>query len=313
MNNNFINTKDMSDKDWLAHRQTGIGGSDVGVILEVNKWKSPIQLYFEKIGEVKEPVLDNEYIYWGNVLEDIVAQEFSKRTGKKVRRVNKMFRHPKYDFMIANIDRSVVGEDALLECKTTSEYNKDKWQDEEIPSSYLAQVQHYLAVTGYKKGYIAVLIGGNRFVWKEIERDEDLINLIIDKEKEFWERYILGEEIPNMDGSNATTEFLKHKYHESLDSEKILNNDIETTIEALNAVKAEEKEIKILKQKYENEIKATLGNEERGMSKNFKVSWKMQNKKSFDKKEFEKDYPDLANEYTKKSKHRVLRIKELNH
>lgn len=313
MNNNFINTKDMSDKDWLAHRQTGIGGSDVGVILGVNKWKSPIQLYFEKIGEVKEPVLDNEYIYWGNVLEDVVAQEFSKRTGKKVRRVNKMFRHPKYDFMIANIDRSVVGEDALLECKTTSEFNKDKWNDDEIPSSYLAQVQHYLAVTGYKKAYIAVLIGGNRLVWKEIERDEDLINLIIDKEKEFWERYILGEEIPNMDGSNATTEFLNHKYHESLDSEKILNNDIETTIEALNAVKVEEKEIKTLKQKYENEIKATLGNEERGMSKNFKVSWKMQNKKSFDKKEFEKDYPDLANEYTKKSKHRVLRIKELNH
>ncbi|WP_241957868.1 YqaJ viral recombinase family protein [Staphylococcus equorum] len=313
MNNNFINTKDMSNKEWLAHRQTGIGGSDVGVILGVNKWKSPIQLYFEKIGEVKEPVLDNEYIYWGNVLEDIVAQEFSKRTGKKVRRVNKMFRHPKYDFMIANIDRSVVGEDALLECKTTSEYNKDKWQDEEIPSSYLAQVQHYLAVTGYKKGYIAVLIGGNRFVWKEIERDEDLINLIIDKEKEFWERYILGEELPDMDGSNATTEFLKHKYLESLDSEKILNNDIETTIEALNAVKEEEKEIKTLKQKYENKLKATLGNEERGMSKNFKVSWKMQNKKSFDKKAFEKDYPDLANKYTKESKHRVLRIKELNH
>ncbi|PTE43412.1 hypothetical protein BUY77_05715 [Staphylococcus equorum] len=303
----------MSNKEWLAHRQTGIGGSDVGVILGVNKWKSPIQLYFEKIGEVKEPVLDNEYIYWGNVLEDIVAQEFSKRTGKKVRRVNKMFRHPKYDFMIANIDRSVVGEDALLECKTTSEYNKDKWQDEEIPSSYLAQVQHYLAVTGYKKGYIAVLIGGNRFVWKEIERDEDLINLIIDKEKEFWERYILGEELPDMDGSNATTEFLKHKYLESLDSEKILNNDIETTIEALNAVKEEEKEIKTLKQKYENKLKATLGNEERGMSKNFKVSWKMQNKKSFDKKAFEKDYPDLANKYTKESKHRVLRIKELNH
>lgn len=313
MNNNFINTKDMSNKEWLAHRQTGIGGSDVGVILGVNKWKSPIQLYFEKIGEVKDSVLDNEYIYWGNVLEDIVAQEFSKRTGKKVRRVNKMFRHPKYDFMIANIDRSVVGEDALLECKTTSEYNKDKWQDEEIPSSYLAQVQHYLAVTGYKKGYIAVLIGGNRFVWKEIERDEDLINLIIDKEKEFWERYILGEELPDMDGSNATTEFLKHKYLESLDSEKILNNDIETTIEALNAVKEEEKEIKTLKQKYENKIKATLGNEERGMSKNFKVSWKMQNKKSFDKKAFEKDYPDLANKYTKESKHRVLRIKELNH
>lgn len=313
MNNDFINTKDMSHKDWLNVRKTGIGGSDVGTILGVNKWKSPIQLYFEKIGEVKEPVLDNEYIYWGNVLEDVVAQEFNKRTGKKVRRVNKMFRHPKYNFMIANIDRSVVGEEALLECKTTSEFNKGKWEDDEIPSTYLAQVQHYLAVTGYKKAYIAVLIGGNRFLWKEIERDEELIKLLIDKEKDFWERYILGDEIPDMDGSDATTEFLKHKYHESLDNEKILNSEIETTIEALNAIKAEEKEIKTLKQKYENEIKAILGNDERGMSKNFKVSWKMQNKTSFDKNSFEKDYPDLANKYTKESKYRVLRIKELNH
>ncbi|WP_436959406.1 YqaJ viral recombinase family protein [Staphylococcus xylosus] len=313
MSRSSINTKDMSHKDWLNVRKTGIGGSDVGTILGVNKWKSPIQLYFEKIGEVKEPVLDNEYIYWGNVLEDVVAQEFSKRTGKKVRRVNKMFRHPKYDFMIANIDRSVVGEEALLECKTTSEFNKDKWEDDEIPSTYLAQVQHYLAITGYKKAYIAVLIGGNRFLWKEIERDEELIKLIIDKEKDFWERYILGDEIPDMDGSDATSEFLKRKYHETLDNEKILNSEIETTIEALNAIKAEEKEVRTLKQKYENEIKATLGNNERGMSKNFKVSWKMQNKTSFDKNSFEKDYPDLAKKYTKESKYRVLRIKELNH
>ncbi|WP_404475730.1 YqaJ viral recombinase family protein [Staphylococcus pseudoxylosus] len=313
MNNYFINTKDMSHIDWLNARKSGIGGSDVGSILGVNKWKSLIQLYFEKIGEVKEPVLHNEYIYWGNVLEDIVAQEFSKRTGKKVRRVNKMFRHPKYDFMIANIDRSVVGEESLLECKTTSEFNKDKWEDDEIPSSYLAQVQHYLAVTGYKKAYIAVLIGGNRFIWKEIERDEELINLIIDKEKDFWERYILGNEIPDMDGSDATSEFLKQKYHESFDSEKTLNNEIETTIEALNAVKEEEKEIRTLKQKYENEIKATLGNDELGISKNFKVCWKMQNKTSFDKKAFEQDYPDLATKYTKVSKYRVLRIKQLNH
>lgn len=144
--------------------------------------------------------------------------------------------------------------------------------------------------------------------WKEIERDEELINLIIDKEKDFWERYILGDEIPDMDVSDATSEFLKRKYYESLDNEKLLNSEIEKTIEALNAIKAEEKEIRTLKQKYENEIKATLGNEERGMSKNFKVSWKMQNKTSF-----EKDYLDLANKYTKESKYRVLRIKELNH
>ncbi|MGW7889955.1 YqaJ viral recombinase family protein [Staphylococcus xylosus] len=308
-----INTKNMTQKEWLELRKQGIGGSDAGAILGVNKWKSPIQVYFEKIGLSEQEQIDNEYIYWGHVLEDVVAKEFTERTGKKVRCINKIFVHPDNEFMIANIDRAVVGESALLECKTTSEFNKDKWQDDEIPSSYLAQVQHYLAVTGYEKAYIAVLIGGNKFIWKEIEKDEELIKYIIEQEQEFWNRYILGDEVPPVDGSDAASEFLKLQHLESMDIEKILNNEIETTIEALNAIKAEEKEIKKLKQKYENEIKATLGNEERGMSKNFKVSWKSQNKKSFDKKAFEKDYPDLANEYTKESQYRVLRIKELNH
>ncbi|MCT9872589.1 YqaJ viral recombinase family protein, partial [Paenarthrobacter aurescens] len=70
----------------------------------------------------------------------------------------------------------IVGEKSILECKTTSAYNAKEWVDDEIPASYIVQVQYYLGILGpeYKKGYFAVLIGGNRFVWKEVERDEEL-------------------------------------------------------------------------------------------------------------------------------------------
>ena len=307
-----INTKDISQEEWLELRKKGIGGSDAGSILGVNKWKSPLQVYFEKTGLAEQENKDNEYIYWGHVMEDVVAKEFAVRTGKKVRRVNQMFVHPENDFMIANIDRAVVGESALLECKTTSEYNKDAWNNEEIPSIYLAQVQHYLAVTSYEKAYIAVLIGGNKFVWKEIERDEDLIKGIIEQERNFWERYVLGDEIPPMDGLDSTVEFLKKRYKESIDKEIDLGSSAETIVNALNVIKEEANALKERKQQYENELKAKLGENEAGVTNSYKVTWKNQTQSRFDKKAFEKDYPDLVKQYTKKISHRVLRTKRIS-
>lgn len=306
-----VSTKNMSRQEWLKLRQTGIGGSDAGTILGINKWKSPIQLYFEKTQPELKQEIDNEYIYWGNVLEDVVAKEFTERTGKKVRKVNKMFRHPKYNFMLANIDRAVVGEKAVLECKTTSEYNKEAWKEDEIPDSYIAQVQHYMAVTGYEKGYIAVLIGGNKFIWKEIERDEELINIIIQEEKYFWENYILGDDIPPVDGSVATTEFMKFKYQDSVDTQAVLDENDEMIIKALNQIKEEEKELKEQKAKYENQIKNKLGENQFGISQNYQVSWKTQKSSRFDRKKFKEEYPELDEQYTRTTESRVMRIKEV--
>src|SRR5690606_35289427 len=114
-----ILTLDMSREEWLKERKKGIGGSDASVIVGFNPWKSPFELYIEKTSdEVQE--IENEATHWGNVLEDVVAEEFSRRTGKKVRRRTQIFKHKEYDWMIVNIDRDVVGERALLECKTTS-------------------------------------------------------------------------------------------------------------------------------------------------------------------------------------------------
>ncbi|WP_436875356.1 YqaJ viral recombinase family protein [Mammaliicoccus sciuri] len=306
-----VSTKNMSRQEWLKLRQTGIGGSDAGTILGINKWKSPIQLYFEKTQPELKQEIDNEYIYWGNVLEDVVAKEFTERTGKKVRKVNKMFRHPKYNFMLANIDRAVVGEKAVLECKTTSEYNKEAWKEDEIPDSYIAQVQHYMAVTGYEKGYIAVLIGGNKFIWKEIERDEELINIIIQEEKYFWENYILGDDIPPVDGSVATTEFMKFKYQDSVDTQAVLDENDEMIIKALNQIKEEEKELKEQKAKYENQIKNKLGENHFGISQNYQVLWKPQKSSRFDRKKFKEEYPELDEQYTRTTESRVMRIKEV--
>ncbi len=306
-----LNTKDMTHEEWLKARQAGIGGSDAGTILGVNKWKSKTQLFFEKVNPELKQQVDNEFIYWGNVLEDVVAKEFETRTGKKVRKNNKMLRHPEHEFMLANLDRVIVGEKALLECKTTSQYNIDQWKDDEIPASYLCQIQHYMAVTGYEKAYIAVLCGGNQFIWKEVPRDDELIEIIINAEKEFWYNNVLAGVIPEIDGSDATKDFLNHMYKDIDETEVQLSDDVETLLTALEQVKQEEKELKELKTQYENKIKHILGNNLAGKTSGYQITWKPQVRKTLDTKKIREIYGEQLDPYYKETETRVLKIKQI--
>jgi len=306
-----LSTKDMSHEEWLKARQSGIGGSDAGTILGVNKWKSKTQLFFEKVNPELKQQVDNEFIYWGNVLEDVVAKEFETRTGKKVRKNNKMLRHPEHEFMLANLDRVIVGEKALLECKTTSQYNIDQWKDDEIPASYLCQIQHYMAVTGYEKAYIAVLCGGNQFIWKEVPRDDELIEIIINAEKDFWYNNVLAGVIPEIDGSDATKDFLNHMYKDIDENEVQLSDDVETLLTALEQVKQEEKELKELKTQYENKIKHILGNNLAGKTSGYQVTWKPQVRKTLDTKKIREIYGEQLDPYYKETETRILKIKQI--
>lgn len=304
-----VSTIEMNRIEWLQLRKSGIGGSDASAILGFNRWKSAFQLYIEKTSETVEEI-DNEFVYWGNVLEDIVAQEFAKRTGKKVQRVNRMLRHPNYPFMTANLDRRIVGEKAILECKTTSTYNKDAWDGEDIPAAYICQLQHYLAVTGFEKAYIAVLIGGNTFVWKEVARDDEFIELMIDREKYFWENHVLANVPPAIDGSTSASELLAKMYPQDDGSAIMLDEQSNTLIEAIESLKVEEKQLETQRKVYENQLKMTLGEAAEGHSNQFKVTYKTIFSNRFDSKRLKDENPDLYKKYCKESPSRRLLIQE---
>ena len=161
----LANTLHMDRKAWLEARKQGLGGSDVATIAGLSKWKSQVQVFLEKTQAIEQEDVQSEAAYFGNVLEEVVAQEFAKRTGLKVQRRNAILQHPAYPWMLANVDRLIVGERIGLECKTASEYLKKSGR----AKKYLLltfQCQHYMAVTGYEAWWIAVLIGGNKFVYK---------------------------------------------------------------------------------------------------------------------------------------------------
>jgi putative phage-type endonuclease len=309
----IANTKSMSRPEWLHIRSNYIGGSDAGIVLGVNKWKAPFELWLEKSGQVdiKENDNGNEAMYWGNVLEDVVAKEFENRTGKKVRRRNQMLQHDDYPFMMANIDREVVGEKAILECKTTSAYNSKEWEGDEVPASYLIQINHYMAVLGYDKCYIACLIGGNKFVWKEVNRDEDLINLIIEAEKHFWEYNVKRNNPPALDGSSAAEKYIKERFDKAEKGKTVsLSSESEQNILKYFIAKRALDEFSTEVKKLENLLKMDLADAESGSVGTYIVNWKNISSNRVDSKLLKEKHPDIYEAVCKVSNSRRFEIKE---
>lgn len=306
----ICSTKDMPRIEWLSHRKKGIGGSDVGAIMGVNPYKTILDVYINKVSEDTEEKDQSEAAYWGTTLEDIVAKEFEKRTGKKVRRRNAILRHPKYEFIFANIDREIVGEKAILECKTANVYFAKQWEDDEVPASYIYQVQHYMAVTGYERAYIAVLIGGNRFLWKVIERDDELIEMMISAEKDFWENYVLRH-IPPVHKITPTTDSLKRLYPFDYGNIAAIDDETEENIKLLLQIKESEKELKTQKEMLEIKIKLAMKDTSVICNSQYKVTWKEQAVTRLDTRRLKEELPDIADKYTVNGIQRKFLVKEL--
>ena len=193
---------------WLAARKTGIGGSDIAAILGLSPYRTAVDVFLDKTGQTPdhEP---NEAMFWGTVLEDVVAKHYQDTTGNKVQRIREMMRHPQHDWMLANIDRAIVipgsrarfdggkllGASGILECKTASAYKAGEWgrdgDDDAIPTDYAAQIMWYLAITGLEWADAAVLIGGQRYLVKRIERDDDTIKGMIERAEAFWFKHVV--------------------------------------------------------------------------------------------------------------------------
>jgi putative phage-type endonuclease len=309
--NVLARTLNMDRESWLEIRRKGIGGSDVAAIAGLSKYKSPVAVYLEKTGQL-QPEEAGEAAYWGNQLEDLVAKEFGQRTGLKVKRRNAILQHPEHTFMLANVDRLIVGLDVGLECKTASAYMKELWEGEEVPMQYLLQCQHYMAVTGYQAWYIAVLIGGNTFVHKRIERDDELIEQLIAIEKDFWENHVLAGIPPVLDGSEASEELLK-KMHPMAEegTETELPLEADELLEQLDVAKKEAKAASERVSEIENRLKAMLGDHEAGLARHYQVTWKNVTSRRIDSKALKAEHPDIYEKFAKQSISRRFSVKRL--
>lgn len=273
----ILSVKDAEDHEkWLEARAIGIGGSDAAVIMGMNPYKSPYQLWLEKTGQAEASDLsDNQYVYWGTKNEANIADWFQEETGKKVKRLGTL-QSREYPFMLANVDRTVVGENAGLEIKTAGISQYRKWKDDEIPDAYYCQCLHYMAVTGADYWYIAVLLGGNEAKWKRIERNEEDIQHLIMAETDFW-KLVETRTPPPVDGSDSCAAALSAQYKGGDPNYSIiLPPDIDGVIASLEDDKAIMDALKKQITEKENRLKALLGNAEEGTTDHYRVLWKTQ-------------------------------------
>ena len=330
----IYNTKNISKEKWLKARKEGIGGSDAASVLGLNPYKSSMRVYMDKIStnhvgnklkdiyedesirdiykheSIKDKLeIDKEVNYkmeLGNKLKNFIANEFVLKTGKKVRSINGILKNDKYPFALANIDRAVIGEKAFLECKITNSYSKKLWQ-KEVPIYYKIQCYHYMAITGATHCYIAALIGNEELVIHKIDRNEEIINEIMDLEKMFWDKCILGEELPSPDGSEDYSKVLQVLYKDSIDEELILfekGDLLKRYDDVREFVKNLDMERKAIEQYLQMQMKdyevAYLGDR--------KITWKKQVRNTIDTKKLKQDHPEIASKYMKTITSRVFRI-----
>ena len=297
-----------SHEEWLELRHKYIGGSDAAAVVGLNAFVSPYALWAEKTGRLPgfEGNLATEV---GTYLEEFVAQKFAQETGKKVRKCNLSILNDQYPWAIANIDREIVGEDAGLEIKTTTELNLSKFKGGEFPSHYYVQCMHYMAVTGKKRWYLAVLIGNREFKWFTIDRDEEEIQALMEAEKQF--KQLIDSDTPPMaDGAASTASALFDLYPDSIDSTLGIGA-FEKELDNYFRLKEQLKNIEMTIGGIENRIKAHLGECARGEGEKYKVSWKTQTRSTFDHKTFVADHPEMdVSKYYKKSNSRPFKVTE---
>lgn len=304
-----VSTVGMSREEWLERRTHTIGGSDAAAIIGLNKWSSPYSVWADKLCKLP-PKEDNEAMRLGRDLEDYVAKRFTEAVGKKVRRENAMLYNPDYPFAHADVDRMVIGEDAGLECKTTSVLNLKQFKGGEYPAHYYVQCVHYLAVTGCQRWYLGVLVLGQGFYHYVIERDEAEIEALMSSEAEFW-KLVESRTPPMADGSEATSEAIKAVFKESNDSEVDLTA-YNVDLEAYDALGKRIKELETQRDEIGNKIKSYMGESGRGSSAGFKVTWTSSSRSTFDSKRFQKDNPSLdLTKYNKTSSTRTFRVTKL--
>lgn len=294
-------TKDMTREEWLKLRKQGIGGSDAGAVCGLNPYVSPMDVYMDKTTEeIPEQDKDNESMRLGRDLEQYVAERFCEETGFKVCRSNQMYIHPEYPFMLADVDRLIVGkENGLigLECKTASPYSADKWKGGKVPAHYLAQCYHYMAVLNADAWYIAVVIYGREFKFVRIERDEEVIWNLIRLEKNFWEEHVKAEIMPEPDGSATANEFINSYFKDSREDMSVPLLGFAEKLQRRQEIDWLMDKLKTEKLQIEQEVKLYMKEAEVAENDHFFVSWKKSISNRLDTKRLKQEMPEVYRKF----------------
>lgn len=284
----YVDLGSSGDRErWLQLRRSGIGASEIAAVLGESPWLSAVELYAQKIGLDTETGLDDaEHVYWGNRLESAIVTGYQDRTGRPVEHQGRLLRSIEHPWALCTLDALTTdgrdGEPWPLEIKNVGVQKAHEWE-EGPPRHYVAQLHHQMLVTNTQRATAAALIGGQRMVWCDVERDEILIRRIIHAGRTFWAECVEAGKVPRPDDSDSARRGLAALY-KSVDPEKIvqlpgsmLDADAEL-VELKTKIKAFEKRAAQI----ENDLKAHLGHAEYGvLADGTRYSWRTQERAEY--------------------------------
>ena len=305
----LVNTKSLSREDWLQFRKQGIGSSDAAAACGIHPYLSMLELWMIKTGRMESSIDQSiegySPLYWGNTLEPMVAKYYQERTGNKVRRVNAILQHPDPDkaFMLANLDYAITGSDEvqILECKTAGEHGAKLWKHG-VPLYVTCQVQHQLAVTGKTAAHICVLLCGHEAKIYKVERDERLIQSIIEHERLFWQ-YVETDTPPTPDHSESAARALKLLYPTPEPSSKVdLREDdgANKLFEQLLSYRNDMQELEQRHDQVKHQLQSLIQDNEIAVFSMGAISWKRsKDSVSLDSRAVIKAHPELLEQFGK--------------
>ena len=309
------------ENEWKAVRNKGIGGSDIGAICGVSPFSSARQIYFNKTGQFEEATKPGEAqverMKWGHLLEPIVASEFAARTGKRLVEAGATFCHKDYPWMRANVDRLIVDDEGkpigVLECKTTSEYNNEEWESGDILLSYVYQLNWYLHIFDLQYGAFACLVGGNKFYYYDVFRNDELIQeTLIPAAKSFWYDNVLKLVEPELQATD--TQYVNSTYTEvEKNSEIILDgDDLNELARTVAECKKEIKKLEGIMEEAQNRLKERMQDHEIGYCRDYTIKWSPRSQKRVDTALLKKDFPAIYEQCVKTINFRAFTVKGLD-
>ena len=315
----------LNNQDFALLRAKSLGGSDVGAVLGLSKYRSAVDVWMEKTGRSTSSA-DSLPLRFGSFAESFVASEYTLATGLNLVHHESAFIHPEHSYMHGHVDRFICPSptlfndeghllaDRILECKTANPFTTHEWGDvgtDQVPLSYLVQCAWYLAITGLDRADLAVLFGNADFRIYEIHQDDELEDMIISRAKSFWEQHVLANvappaqresdyknlfprsEVKAVEAPKETCELIKKL--------KSINEQIESYEQEVSAIKqnimAQMQEAEVLT--YQGQVLAT---------------WKAPKPSTrLDTKKLSQEHPELINNYqVPVANSRRLVIKELS-
>lgn len=304
----LLDTRTATRDEWLAGRK--IGGSDAAAVCGLNPYCTPYQVFLEKVG-IAPPREETEPMRWGHLLESVIAQEFSRRTGLEIVRDALLIAHPIHHFMTATLDYRVTehGKTGPLQIKNRGYWTGKDYEDGLGDDAHV-QIMHEMEVCGAEFGYVAALIGGNRLVWRRVERDEKLIARLIEIERTFW-HLVETKTPPQM--SAGDNEILAALHPTANGTNKVFGEEVGAIAASYLHAKHEAEQWAEIADAEAARLKLALGDAEEGCTSRHVIKWTNRTRTSIDTKALKAAHPTIAAEFVKTSPYREFKVREIDH